>query len=177
MNNKGLTLIELLIVIAILAALATPSFGDLIRRHQANILFSLMYLARTEAIKRNSAVTICKSNNSYECGWTWTDGWIVFEGNDSNGSRDADENLISTGSIGKDYQLNWTAFGSNNYIRFRSTGLTLSQNGTFKICPVDGDIRFARAVMISKTARVRLAKDTDDDGNYEDADGNALICS
>ena len=58
MNNKGLTLIELLIVIAIiaiLAALAAPSFRDLIRRQQVNgetnILFSLIYLARSEAIK------------------------------------------------------------------------------------------------------------------------------
>ena len=52
MNAKGFTLIELMVVIsiiAILASLAVPSFADMIRRQkssgEANVLFSLVYLA------------------------------------------------------------------------------------------------------------------------------------
>lgn len=184
MCAKGLTLIELMIVIAIIAiisSLAAPSFNDLLRRQQvsgeANILFSLAYLARTEAIKRNSVVTICKSNNANQCGGTWSDGWIVFQDDDKDGSRDVGEILISSGAIGNNYQLTWTAFGSNNYIRFTQNGLTLAQNGTFKLCPDDNDVRFARAVVISKTARVRMTKDANGDGIYEDASANNLTCS
>ncbi|MDT8370865.1 MAG: Tfp pilus assembly protein FimT/FimU [Gammaproteobacteria bacterium] len=184
MRAQGLTLIELLIVIAIisiLASLAAPSFNALIRKQQvngeANVLFSLVHLARTEAIKRNSVVTICKSNDANQCGGNWSDGWIVFQDNDKDGSRDAGETLISSGTIGYGYQLSWTAFGSNNYIRFTPQGLTLSQNGSFKLCPGDGDARYARAVIISKTARVRLPKDTNGDGIYEDAGGSNLICA
>jgi len=183
MNAKGFTLIELLVVIsiiAILASLAVPSFSDIIRRQkssgEANVLFSLVYLARSEAIKRNSVVTICKSNNADQCSGNWSDGWIVFQDDDKDGSRGTGEILISSGTIGNDYQLSWSAFGSNNYIRFTAQGLTLSQNGTFKLCPSDDDVRFARAVVISKTARVRLPKDTDSDGIYEDVSGNALTC-
>jgi len=184
MRAKGLTLIELLIVIAIisiLASLAAPSFNELVRKQhvngEANVLFSLVYLARTEAIKRNSVVTICKSNDANQCAGTWTDGWIVFQDNDKDGSRDLGEILISSGTIGNNYQLSWSAFGSNNYIRFTSNSLTLSQNGTFKLCPNDGDIRFARAVVISKTARVRMPQDDDGDGVYDDASGNPLSCN
>lgn len=41
----------------------------------------------------------------------------------------------------------------------------------------DSDVRFARAVVISKTARVRLPKDTDGNGTYDNASGNSLTCS
>jgi len=183
MNAKGLTLIELMVVIsiiAILASLTAPSFTDMIRRQkvsgESNVLFSLVYLARSEAIKRNSIVTICKSNDADQCGGNWSDGWIVFQDNDEDGSRDAGEMLISSGTIGNDYQLNWTAFGSNNYIRFTHNGLTLAQNGTFKLCPADNDAKYARAVVISKTARVRIPKDDNGNGVYEDASGNDLSC-
>ena len=52
-NNKGLTLIEVMIVIAIitiLASLAAPSFSNILRRQQvsgeADVLFSLVYLVQ-----------------------------------------------------------------------------------------------------------------------------------
>ena len=184
MNAKGFTLIELMVVIsiiAILASLAAPSFAGMIKRQkvsgEANVLFSLIYFSRSEAIKRNSIVTICKSEDASQCGGTWSEGWIVFQDNDKDGNRDAGETLISSGTIGNDYQLKWTAFGSNNYIRFTQNGLTLAQNGTFKLCPHDNDAKYARAVVISKTARVRIPKDTNGDGFYEDASGDNLTCS
>ena len=183
-NNKGLTLIEVMLtlaIIAIIASFAAPSFNNLMRRQQvsgeADVLFSLVYFARSEAIKRNKVVTICKSDDGMVCGGSWSNGWIVFVDNDKDGNRDSGEIFISSGKIGEGYQLGWTAFGSNNYIRFTANGLTLSQNGTFKLCPSDLDVRFARAVVISKTARVRLPKDSDGDGIYEDANSDALTCS
>lgn len=183
-RNKGLTLIEVMIVIAIMtiiASLTAPSFNNLMRRQQVSgetdVLFSLIYFARSEAVKRNKVVTICKSDNATQCGGDWTNGWIVFSDVDKDGSRDSGETLISSGKIGEGYQLGWSAFGSNNYIRFTANGLTLSQNGSFKLCPNDNDARFARAVVISKTARVRLPKDNDGNGIYEDASGTDLICN
>jgi len=180
-NNKGLTLIEVMIVITfitILASLAAPSFSNILRRQQvrgeADILFSLVYLARSEAIKRNKVVTICKSDDGMVCGGSWSDGWIVFADSDKDGSRDNEEILILSGSVGGGYRLEWTAFGSNNYIRFTQNGLTLSQNGSFKLCPSDNDVRFARTVVISKTARVRLPKDSDGNGIFEGARNNDL---
>ena len=163
MHNKGLTLIELLIVIAIAATVATiamPSFKDLLNRQeingQANLLFSMLYLARSEAVKRNSVVTICKSSDGQVCGGLWADGWLMFADTDSDGSLDEDELIIAQGQISDKIAVGWVAFGSNNYIRFTSRGMTLAQNGTFTICPDSADASIARTVVVSKTARVRI---------------------
>jgi len=181
--HKGLTLFELmivLIILAILTSLAVPSFKDIYRKQQVdgelNILFTLIYFARSEAIKRNKVVTICKSDDGNLCGGDWTNGWIVFADEDKDGNRDAGDTFISSGKVDEGYQLSWSAFGSNNYIRFTANGLTVSQNGSFKLCPNDNDARFARAVVISKTARVRIPKDSDGNGVYEDSANDDLTC-
>lgn len=177
MHSKGLTLIELLTVIAItaiLAVMALPSFNDLLRRQeingQANALFSMLYLARSEAIKRNSVVTICKSNDGQNCGGNWSTGWLMFADQNKDGSLDAGETIITLGQISEKIAVNWTAFGSNNYIRFTPRGMTLAQNGTFTVCPENADESLARAVVISKTARVRIPP------AGEDGAGDALQC-
>lgn len=176
MHSQGVTLIELMVVIAvaaILSALAVPSFNELLRRQQmtgqVNQLFSLVYLARSEAIKRNNVVTICKSADGEFCSGSWSDGWIVFSDADADGERGNDEALINSGGPEDEYKVSWTAFGSNNYLRFSPQGLTLSQNGTFRVCD-ENDVTQPRAVVVSKTARVRLPP------AGEDTNGDDLEC-
>ncbi|HSG92169.1 MAG TPA: GspH/FimT family pseudopilin [Methylotenera sp.] len=177
MHNKGLTLIELLIVIAIigiLAAMAMPSFNDLLRRQeingQANALFSMLYLARSEAIKRSSVVTICKSSDGQNCGGNWSNGWLMFADQNKDGALDTGEIVISQGRISENIAVGWVAFGSNNYIRFIPRGMTLAQNGTFTVCPKNADELITRAVVVSKTARVRIPP------AGENIVGEALTC-
>lgn len=65
MNPRGFTLIELLIVIAIisiLVAIAHPDFGPMLDAHRtravANELYTDIYWAKEEAIKRGQSVTV-----------------------------------------------------------------------------------------------------------------------
>ena len=90
MNRKvqGVTLIELIIAIAVLAillAVAVPSFRITIQNNrlatQANDLLTAFQLARSEAIRRNGPITICASSDGDSCGGTWQSGWIVFDPN------------------------------------------------------------------------------------------------
>jgi type IV fimbrial biogenesis protein FimT len=183
MNKKGFTLIELMIVISlvgILTSLALPSFESFLRKRQmvgsSDLLYTSLYLARSEAVKRNSTVTICKSSDAATCGGSWSDGWLMFEDNNSDGSLDGAEVVITAGSPPPDYQLIWAPFGAKNYIRFYKNGMTSSHNGTFKLCPYDQDSRYASAVIVSKTARIRVAQDNNLNGIREDASGNDLTC-
>lgn len=85
LNQRGFTLIELMItvtIMAILTAMAIPSFSEVILKstltNQARDLMASSLMARSEAIKRNQTVTLCASRNGTTCGGSWTNGWIVL---------------------------------------------------------------------------------------------------
>jgi type IV fimbrial biogenesis protein FimT len=70
-SRAGFTLVELLVVLAILAILATiglPSFQRLVADYrvasQANSVQGLLQFARTEAIKRTNGVIVCSDGTT-----------------------------------------------------------------------------------------------------------------
>jgi type IV fimbrial biogenesis protein FimT len=87
--SRGFTLTEMLVVVAILAlgaSLSAPSLigaiSNLRCSSYANDLLLTMKYARSEAIKRNTTISVCASTDGLTCGTSWTAGWIVL----SNGS-------------------------------------------------------------------------------------------
>lgn len=92
-NTKGFTLIELMVtlsVAAILIAVAVPSFGSLLSSNRISSSVSAfnqtLNLARSEAVRRGTVVSVCRSNDQMTCTDTpWDRGWLVWV--DSNGNR------------------------------------------------------------------------------------------
>jgi type IV fimbrial biogenesis protein FimT len=85
----GFTMVELLTAIAVLAvllALAVPNFNDASLSARlngfANSLVASAQVARSEAIKRNTNITLCRSANGTSCAGSggWQQGWIVLNG-------------------------------------------------------------------------------------------------
>jgi len=88
--SRGITLIELVVAIAILAvivALAAPSMTGLIQNNRAaagaNELVTALNLTRSEALKRTRDVEICASDDQASCSGNWRDGWIVRTSGDN----------------------------------------------------------------------------------------------
>ncbi len=88
-KQKGFTLIELMITVAILAivlTIAAPSFNEQIQNNRSialgeDLATALIY-ARVEAVKRGRAVSLCASNaDNTGCSndsADWSNGWLVL---------------------------------------------------------------------------------------------------
>ena len=84
-SGRGFTLIELLVtlsVAAILLGLAVPAFSSYVKNSrlttEADTLLYALTLARSEAVKLDTSVEVCASNDRATCSGTWADGWIVL---------------------------------------------------------------------------------------------------
>ncbi len=109
-HARGFTLIELMLVvgiIAVMASLAAPSFRTMLvkRTVQAGALALVedMRFARSEALRRATTVTICNLavNSTSACiagGTTpnWANGWLVFVDNSgsANSTVDTGEEIL-----------------------------------------------------------------------------------
>jgi type IV fimbrial biogenesis protein FimT len=88
-NQHGFTIYELLItmlMIGIILSIGVPSMSTFTKNSRmtgtANDLHASFQLARSEAARSKSNITICASANSMDaaaaCGGAFADGWIIF---------------------------------------------------------------------------------------------------
>lgn len=98
--TQGFTLIEMMIVLAVLATLVTVGAPLMQSQLQSNRLraessrfLNAINLARSEAIMRNLPVSICPSavasTGIPECAGIYADGWMVFTNADKDKVVDA----------------------------------------------------------------------------------------
>ena len=178
-TQRGFTLTELLTVIVIggiLAAMAVPSFQEMVADNRVttttNILIGQLSLARTEAVKRNVPVALCRSANSTAatptCGGgtaqTWEDGWILF----ANVDEDAPPTFDAVaGDILLRVQEPLTgtldlrsAVLNDTHIEFNADGTANMAGGTshFAICD-DRGVNEGRQISIGLLGRAELQTD------------------
>lgn len=137
-NERGFSLIELMVtvaVLAIIAAIALPSFTGLIRSNrlttQSNELVVALQSARMEAIRRNVRVIFCRTEDNATCAnadAAWT-GWLV--GTDTNSDGAVDE-VLRVGAVPSQVEVLASSNLADNrdVVVFRPNGLAQQADGS-----------------------------------------------
>ncbi|CAN5770123.1 type IVa pilus pseudopilin TppE [soil metagenome] len=170
-------MIELMVVVALVALLATLGVGSFARMiasaavsaHTNSFIADSRY-ARSEALKRGENVTMCRAAEpeaptpvcaGSQAGGGWESGWIVFVDLDGSNTRSADEPLLrvqqamtDSGGIGRSGGV---AF---NQLRYRPTGWSIGSTATLRFKPSLAQDQFdpalGRTVCVSNLGRTRV---------------------
>lgn len=164
LNNKGFTLVEVMMVVAIMGILAGIAFLSIDskpfrQRAAARELFSVFHLAKMEAIKRNSTVSVGVNDKDYA---VWCKGQRLSTGS-FNQTISVDSANIASGGVNKttpptvvpqavqdqitnqcggqlvncqpliDYLKPFAGTVYNHLTEFNSRGLISTGNGTYKV--------------------------------------------
>jgi len=196
-NNRGFTLIELLITVAVLVVmlvLGVPEYRRMTENNRQvaaiNTMVGDLNLARTEAVKRGRAVTLCGSTDGATCNTgNWESGWIVFTDADRGADIDVGDVLISRNTslpagltlrtVEFDDLPGFTAGGVVQYLpngQLRDIDGDGDADGTFQLCEATQNNELARVTNVTTLGRIAIGKDTDSNNVREDVEGNDIAC-
>ncbi|MEM1243571.1 MAG: GspH/FimT family protein [Pseudomonadota bacterium] len=155
---KAFTLIELIVVLIIIAAVALfslPKLHYLYARYIVDLhvreMQSILDFARSSAIHSGRSTVLCASLDRKHCNAQINRSWILFFLADKVDVVEQPSQLIKVYS--SDYKGHWQ-FNRNFLIRFASNGKLSSQNGTLTY--TFG--KYTGKVILSKSGRIRREK-------------------
>ena len=159
MSSKGVTLVELVIVLAVvgvLAALAVPAFRSLLQEQRrqviVNELVATLKMARTEAVVQQTPVVVRAADK----GWGW--GWEVTQ--DLRGLHHGPSKVLRKHVLDGTIRIEGNLWVRKE-VRFNRLGAVagvsgVGNPGTFYVCDTNDKAR-ARLIM-SWVGRLRIDK-------------------
>ena len=170
---RGFTLVELMVVLVVLAATLTASLPAMQRllqnnqvRVQASRVLGAINLARSEAVMRNTPVSICPSTMAFTgeavCSGVYSDGWIVYSNRDRDRVVDSGVDTVLRVFAGLPQGFTLTnragtraAFELINYLPDGSS----HSNRTLHLCSPLGAAVQSLSIVINIVGRPRVAAD------------------
>ena len=159
-RRAGFTLIELMVTIgvaSVLMAIAVPSFNQMIigsrLTAQSNELVAAISLARSEAIKRNASITLCRSSNATDCeatAGTWQN-WIVRTGAGTVVRQGSVNNYGGTLVMNSTLTNDRVVFGPDGLAR---TGDVMVADHTITVCSRRSVDRNVRRIVLGAGSRM-----------------------
>ncbi|MBS0457198.1 MAG: GspH/FimT family pseudopilin [Proteobacteria bacterium] len=160
---RGLSLIELLIVLAIamlLFGVALPAVSGAVAATHAmqarSALMASYQLALTGAAVANSRTTLCPSADGESCqpGSDWSQGWIAFVDANADRQRQAGEAILSR-QPALSHGVHLRSTRGRTHIEIQASGSVGGSNVTFTLCDARGAAH-AQALVLSNKSILRL---------------------
>jgi type IV fimbrial biogenesis protein FimT len=168
----GFSLVELLTVLAcvgVMVSVAAPSFdtmaGSMRVSTASNDILGDILLARSEAMKRNRRVVLCKSADGSSCtpDGGWHQGWIVFVDDDGNGLRGGTEEILQRQPAldaklrltGNSTVAKYVSYAAGGHSKLVGGGF---QAGTLTLCRASLEPGTGRQIILNATGRPRVQK-------------------
>ncbi len=183
LKNKGFTILELLVAIAIaaiLTSIALPSLNDFTLQmrvdNEISEIHRLILTARNSAVNEALNVTVCPLVTN-TCSSNWQGELSVFIDGNGNAKFESllNERILKVkGAIKNGDKLQF----SQNSLTYAPTGFLINTGGpyTFNYCPYSNANR-SRGIIISSSGRLYDTTDNNNDGKEEDRNGNNITCS
>lgn len=143
------------VILAILASLAVPSMQNIIVQNRlasrTNELVGAIQFARTEAIKRNQSIRLCRAASATATTCTagnWQN-WVVLN---------AAGTVLQRGTV--DARLNLSSTFANNTIIFLPSGLNnvTDDNNTLTLCSSTGTGDRGRQIEVGLAGRTSITR-------------------
>ena len=179
-GKEGFSLIELLVCIGIVSALLTislPSMKSFTGRQRVAVqiseIRSALLLARSLAVMEDEIWKVCMLDIGQKCIKQNGTSLAVFRDDNNDNQLGHDEKRKEFSSI-EGVKIKFSA-SNRPYIRFKITGESM-ESGNFQVCASDPTFDQGRQVIIYRSGRIRLSKDTNGDGYHESWSGS-ITCS
>jgi type IV fimbrial biogenesis protein FimT len=172
-HTYGFTLLELMVVLSIVSIISLMAMPDSAQyrndnrlRAATNDLVVAMQAARSEAVGRNVATTLCKKNvagTDCSADGGWHQGWLIFVDPDQDASVDVGEEVIKVHEPLGGLVTFYGTTGVADSITFRASGQTsVGSTQTLIICDENGFSAHSKGMIVTILGRasVMSAPDT-----------------